>query len=130
MLRRSKALLKFPNYHQFNTGFELSKNKWGLTSAYSLSLHTGDSVSLATAGLKLTPRVFQGILFRGLSKQLGVQPQPPAIQTLVQQLTFKIHVFHMKPKKLKSSNSVRSPLNNPEIPMNIQLGRQTLRYME
>jgi hypothetical protein len=35
-------------------GFELSKNKWGwgLTSAYSLSLslHTGDSASLTTAG--------------------------------------------------------------------------------
>jgi hypothetical protein len=33
-------------------GFELSKNKWGLTSAYSssLSLHTGDSASLTAAG--------------------------------------------------------------------------------
>jgi hypothetical protein len=50
----------------------------GLTSAYSLSLslHTGNSASLTTAGgLKLTnPGVSQGILFGGLSKQLGVQP--------------------------------------------------------
>jgi hypothetical protein len=49
-------------------GFELSKNKWGLTSAYSLSLslHTGDIASLTTAGVEtMTPRVSQGILFGG-----------------------------------------------------------------
>jgi hypothetical protein len=43
-------------------GFESSKNKWGLTSAYSLSLslRTGDSASLTTAGLKLTPPEYPG----------------------------------------------------------------------
>jgi hypothetical protein len=49
-------------------GFELSKNKWGLTSAYSvsLSLHTGDSASLTTAGgLKLTPQGIPGHLVWG-----------------------------------------------------------------
>jgi hypothetical protein len=54
----------------------------GLTSTYSLSLslHTGNSASLTTAGgLKLTPPgVSQGILFGGLNKQLGGStPQPP-----------------------------------------------------
>jgi hypothetical protein len=44
----------------------------------SLSLHTGDSASLTTAGVETDPPghlVWGG----GLSKQLGVQP--PAIQT-------------------------------------------------
>jgi hypothetical protein len=69
------------------SGFELSKNKWGLTSAYSfsLSLHTGDLASLTTAGeLKLTPRESRGILFGGGGgKQTTGVVQPPAIQTLV-----------------------------------------------
>jgi hypothetical protein len=45
---------KFPH---LVPGFELSKNKWGLTSAYSLSLslHTGDSASLTTAGVETDP---------------------------------------------------------------------------
>jgi hypothetical protein len=54
----------------------------GLTSAYSLSLHTGDSSSLTTAGgLKLTPQGIPEHLVGGgggggVSKQLGGSTLP------------------------------------------------------
>jgi hypothetical protein len=54
--------------------FELSKNKWGFTisrHAYSLSLHTGDSISLTTAGVETDPQGIPGHLVWGLSKQMG-----------------------------------------------------------
>jgi hypothetical protein len=59
----------------------MSKNKWGLTFAYSLSLslHTGDSASLTTAGgLKLTPQGIPGHLVWGVKQTTGgFNPQPP-----------------------------------------------------
>jgi hypothetical protein len=78
--------------HMANTiytqGLNCQKISGGLTSAYSLSLslHTGDSASLTTAGVETDPpRVSQGILFWGVEQASGggVQPpNPPAIQTL------------------------------------------------
>jgi hypothetical protein len=57
-------------------GFELSKKSGGLTSAYSLSLSldTGNSASLTTAGgggLKLTPRGIPGHLVWGVEQITG-----------------------------------------------------------
>jgi hypothetical protein len=79
-----KASKKFHD-RVLTSGFELSKNKGGLTSAYSLSLHTGDSASLTTAGFETDPPGYpRASCLGGVSKQLGVQPpNPPAIQTLL-----------------------------------------------
>jgi hypothetical protein len=53
------------------SGFELS------AYSLSLSLHTGDSASLTTAGVETDPQDIPGHLVRGLSEQLGVQPPTP-----------------------------------------------------
>jgi hypothetical protein len=75
---RSHYTIKFDLGLLMKPVFELSKNKWGLTiSRHAIDLNR--YVRMYGGGLKLTP---QGIPFGGLSKQLGVQPQPPAIQTL------------------------------------------------
>jgi hypothetical protein len=53
-------------------GFELSKNKWGVDiSLFIVITHRRFSIINNGGGLKLTPQVSQGILFGGLSKQLG-----------------------------------------------------------
>jgi hypothetical protein len=59
--------------------FELSKNRWGLKiSRHAIDLNR--YVRMYGGELKLT---LQGILFGGLSKQLGGStPNPPAFQTL------------------------------------------------
>jgi hypothetical protein len=70
-----------------NQGLNCQKISGGLTSAYSLSLslHTGDSASLTTAGGWNWP--LQGIprqLVWGVEQTSGgLTPQPPAIQTLL-----------------------------------------------
>jgi hypothetical protein len=53
-------------------GLNCQKISGGLTSAYSLSLHTGDSASLTTAGgLKLTPQGIPGHLVWGVKQTTG-----------------------------------------------------------
>jgi hypothetical protein len=57
-------------------GFELSKGEsggGGLTSAYSLSmsLHTGDSASLTTAGVETDPQGIPGHLVWGVKQTTG-----------------------------------------------------------
>jgi hypothetical protein len=70
-------------------GFELSKSKWGGGVDICLLIvivitHRRFSIINNGGRLKLTPRVYQSILFGGLSKQLGGSiPNAPAIQTLL-----------------------------------------------
>jgi hypothetical protein len=69
----------------FQEGFELSKNKRGLTSAHLLSslLHTGDSASLTTAGVETDPSDIPGHPVWGVKQTTGgFNPQLPAIQSL------------------------------------------------
>jgi hypothetical protein len=48
-----------------------------------LTLHTGDSASLTTAGVETDPQGIPGHLVWGVKKTTGGStPQPPAIQTL------------------------------------------------
>jgi hypothetical protein len=69
-------------------GLNCQKISGGLTSAYSLSLslHTGNSASLTTAGVETDPPpgVSQGIFFGGVEQTTGGfnPPTLPAIQTL------------------------------------------------
>jgi hypothetical protein len=57
------------NCQKISGGLTISRHPYSL----SLSLHTGDSASLITAGVETDPPGYpmQGILFGGLSKQLG-----------------------------------------------------------
>jgi hypothetical protein len=70
----------------WHAGFELSKNKWGLTSAYSLSLslHTGNSALIRTAGVETDPPGYPRASCLGVKQTTGGStPDPPAIQTLM-----------------------------------------------
>jgi hypothetical protein len=95
-------------------GFELSKNKWGLTSAYSLSLslHTGDSASLTTAGVETDPQGIPGHLVWGLSKQLGGStPQPPTpVNSNTGHINFIIIVAKAVNLKYHRSNIARGSI--------------------
>jgi hypothetical protein len=78
--------------------FKLTKNKWGLTisrHAYSLSLslHTGDSASLTTAGVETDPPGYpRASCLGGGVKQTtgGFNPQPPRQFKHWLHLTYKI----------------------------------------
>jgi hypothetical protein len=78
---------------RLKAGFELSKNKLGVEICLfivTVIIHRRFSIINNGGGLKLTPKVSQGTLFEGLSKQLGDStPNPLAIQTLFEMLSRK-----------------------------------------
>jgi hypothetical protein len=65
------AALQLLSSYCWKPGFELSKNKWGVDICLFIVIvitHRRFSIINNGGGLKLTPRVSQGILFGGLSK--------------------------------------------------------------